>query len=170
MNEQTIKAAIEKGIIKLSSLSKEKRLIAEKFFEDTFFNEKMPVEFRFVKPSPEFDEHGLRFDLPHLKDIGLRVLLLPLEYMANYADEVTITAVDSCNKDFVEQISDSTTEIQDMTDEEVLQKINATSVGNLAYISIHLKNQEVKDLSEAILNRLHKAFLNQLMKIVQKFI
>src|SRR5216684_4488058 len=51
---------------------------------------------KFMKSMPKsgnFDRNGLAFDARHLDYIKSSIILLPLEYMAEYADQITWNAV-----------------------------------------------------------------------------
>jgi hypothetical protein len=161
---QELVGVIEKGVITLSSLSKKKRALFEQDFEKKImYNEQKPSHMRFVKPYSSFNEHGLRFDLQHLRDVKLMILLLPIEYMANYADKCTVTAVDLDDEEFTQSTMKSIAKIDSLDDERVLHFIDVTSIGKLAYIILNHKNQKFKTDCEAVLNRLHMVYLSMLI-------
>lgn len=56
--------------------------------------------FKMLEPYKEFDSYGLKFPIEYLREIGLHIIFLPVEYMAHYADIVCFNMDDS---DFKEQ-------------------------------------------------------------------
>lgn len=92
-----------------------------------------------------FNQYGLKFKTEHLELMFPKVLSLPLDEQAEYADFITVVNV---NKDWlIEQVIES-----EMTDEDFL-RINTTYIGNIAYIIINCKNKQAR---ESALNDLKK--------------
>lgn len=79
---------------------------------------------------------GLNRSYDHLKRMGLRVLDLPIEDLANYADKVLVANV---HEPWVnEQVLQTELEADDLV------KTNATSFGNLAYVAMYSKHADVR--------------------------
>lgn len=107
-------------------------------FKDNYTKQEMDSivdYFRQLYPEPpsiQFNEHGLRYSLDHLQSIGLQILSFPLFLMETYADIVTVNDPNLFVKELI-----------DFVDDIKLDQLNTTSIGNLAYISVH-GNEEVK--------------------------
>lgn len=114
-------------IVRISELSEEKKIIAENMIT------KHPL---LKRPSEEFNEWGLRFPIDYLNEIGPLPICLPLEYMAEYVDIVTKTQTDKNDEKFLSDI--------DYPDEDNYDKVNATAVGNVAYIALTSKNEQAQ--------------------------
>lgn len=102
------------------------------------------------EPTTEYNEFGLKFSPNHLKQISISLIFFPVEYMAKYVDVITKENVDSGNCNYyVEQFVDMNQPIQ-------FESINATSIGNLAYVYLNMKEeiekQKFKDLLDKIFN------------------
>lgn len=92
------------------------------------------------KPKSEFDENGLRFDIDYLHTVGNNILLIPVKYMAEYVDVITKNYVDTNDEVLIDTIKQD----KDFTKDE-LKNMNATSCGNMAYIYLHTKDNDVKE-------------------------
>lgn len=103
-----------------------------------------------LKPNDEFNDYGLRFDVQYLNRIGLSLVLLPLEIMAEYVDIVTKSNVDKGLYDFDESSYDMF-----RINESQLQYTNATAIGNLAYICLNSKDTYIKTICEQSLNHIY---------------
>lgn len=95
-----------------------------------------------------FDSNGLRYSLEHLNSIKKEILNYDIVKQAAYADAVT---VNNCNNhDF---IVISLLDIKEQNSGNYAD-INATSIGNLAYIHLFCKNKQLSDLAFKRLNLL----------------
>lgn len=107
------------------------------------------------EPTTEYNEFGLKFSPNHLKQISISLIFLPVEYMAKYVDQVTKQNVDSgnCNTYKVEQFVDTSKPID-------FDCMNATSIGNLAYVYLNMneetEKQKFKDLLDKIFIEWHQ--------------
>lgn len=95
----------------------------------------------YIKPKDEFDENGLRFDVDYLAGIGNNVILIPVKFMSEYVDIITKELVDTNDEGFIKSIKES-----EFITYEDAPFCNATSCGNMAYIYIHIKDDEVKQI------------------------
>lgn len=111
-------------------------------------------------PNPEFDENNLRFDIAYLNGIGGAICMLPLEFIADYVDGVCKSSVDD-NDGLMEEDVIST----DLTTEQ-LKEVNATALGNAAYIILHTKNEMAKHKCLDILHRYLNFYLDNLMSLM----
>lgn len=108
-------------------------------------------------PNPEYDEAGLRFDIHYLNSIGGVVCMLPLEFMAEYADLICVNMVDT-EMEILEQ--DTIEHIRDFP--EGFESMNATAIGNMAYFIIHTKNESAKTMALDYLKRYLNWYLDKL--------
>lgn len=122
-----------------NSLSDEKK---EKYEKDFYKNN--------PKPRDKFDQYGLRYDISYLNNFGNNILLLPVEYMANYVDIITKNLVDTNDYILIETIKRDV----DIEKSE-LPNINATACGNMAYIYLNTKDKYAKDYMKRNLLNLH---------------
>jgi hypothetical protein len=125
MNEQFVpNATALAGIYRLSDMTaEEKATLDNRIAENPLYS---------VKPAEKFDTWGLRYSTEHLNEIGAGIIFMPLEYMAEYVDERTKKGVDSSSASFRSMaLSTSAPEKKN------IKKINATSLGNLAYTCLH---------------------------------
>lgn len=104
----------------------------------------------FMEPAEDFDEYGLRFPAEYLNNIGHYVVFMPLEYMAQYADVITTQAVDEKDEEFLwNQIIN-----EDINVEQIYDSINATAIGNLAYVCLKSHSDKAREITEKILNEI----------------
>lgn len=115
---------------------------------------------RLINPTLLFNNNGLRFPVSYLNKIRLNVILLPLESMATYCDRVTKSLVDQKSNTFLHDKVFSL----DMNTFNGFDRMNATSIGNLAYICLRSHNQDAKRVVENYLNMIHEAFENNKTK------
>lgn len=106
--------------------------------------------YKIEHPSNTFNEFGLKFSVDYLNRIGKNVIMFPLEIMADYVDEVTKKYIDTNNLEFIDyqiHIFESDFKSVDI----IWENLNATSIGNLAYICLNSKNEKAKEVCEKIL-------------------
>jgi len=102
------------------------------------------------KPEKEFNSFGLRFSDEHLKKMGGAIILMPLEYMAEYVDIVTKARIDEHDEDFITQQILGISPTADI-DNIAMEKWNATSIGNIAYIALNCKDEDAQKISIQLL-------------------
>lgn len=98
--------------------------------------------FKWEKPKDNFNELGLKFDYDYLNELGINNIFLPLEYMSEYADIVTVKAIDSNNITFKKTALGSL--IIDNMNSIDFDNINATGIGNLAYCYLHSNDEQLQ--------------------------
>jgi hypothetical protein len=139
----------------LGSLPDDKRRELEPLLQEVFYDENAHCSIRFKRPFSEFNSDGLRHDMEHLSAIGLNVLFLPLEYMSDYVDKVTFDGINSGDVGFIASVIESNRKGDGMSDDELSSALNATSLGNLAYIILNCKDELCVKSCEALLNRVY---------------
>ena len=134
-----------KTIIGIHDLSREER---EKLENELFADPMYP------KPWDEFDGFGLRYPLNHIVNLGMAVILRPIEYMAEYVDVVTKTLIDMNDSFFIEdQVMNLDIREVDIKDPGI-----AGSIGNLAYIALHCKDEKAKGIAWEFLEKCKKKY------------
>lgn len=117
---------------------------------DAHYYSKLP------RPKKNFSGDGLRFDLAHLKEAGLNIILLPGFYMAEYVDIIAKKQIDTNMPDWVEDKKKSVPEVS----EDMYSKFNATSLGNLAYACMYCQNEELRAICRKKLMEVFEWYLN----------
>lgn len=112
-------------------------------------------------PNAEFNSHGLRFDIGYLNRIGGTICLLPLEFMSEYVDTVCKSSMDSQDGLMEEAVLDD-----DMTDEYLEKNIDATALGNMAYIILHTQNDMIKGKCLDTLWRYINIYIDNIVKMM----
>lgn len=111
------------------------------------------VEKKFGKPNEKFDMHGLRYQIDHLNKIGGSIITIPLECMAEYVDVITKNAIDENDGYFI------LTQILNSDDDSInFSKLNATAIGNIAYVSLKCCDETARLKSEKLLERYEEWF------------
>lgn len=88
---------------------------------------------------------GLNRSYKHLKRMGHSVLRLDMADLSQYADQVCVSNIGSLW--LQEQIMLTDFDMED------LDKMNATSFGNLAYVALHHSNQSVRAKAVALIEK-----------------
>ena len=115
-------------IQELSKMSSEQKESYLKYYNDVMLSG--AAGFKFLEPYPECDVYGLKFPIEYLNKVGKSIIMLPLEFMAEYADIITREYIDKDDQQFIfEQIID-----RDINCDQIYQSVNATGIGNMAYI------------------------------------
>jgi len=78
-------------MLKFSDMKPEQSAKYEDYYKNVLLTG--AAGFKVLEASPIFNEHGLRFPTDYLATIGVQVILLPLEIMSNYADVITVDAI-----------------------------------------------------------------------------
>lgn len=111
----------------------------KKRFESIFM--KLP------KRSATFNKFGLRYDINTLNGLGKRIIFFPIEVMADFVDGVTFTRSSAG-----EAMPDLTFKgLRDM-----YHLLNATSIGNLAYVALHSNYIKQKAHNFLLLEEIYK--------------
>jgi hypothetical protein len=114
------------------------------------------------KPKKSYDKYGLRFTWEYLNKIGKDVVFLPIELMCEYVDIITKNAIDSNDLAFIrEQVLDA-----DFDAEKSYDYLNATSIGNIAYIAQHCSDNNAKIKAESFLNAVFEKSKNRILEIL----
>ena len=139
------------NIVVLSRLSQDAQ---NKYLE--YYNSNIRTSELYTEPFAEYDKFGLRYPIEHLDLMGKNLVFLPLEFMADYVDIITKTHVD-------ENSPQLTVNSFDFDVADLFDSINATAIGNAAYIAMHHTNPTLRQLAENKLNEIfviQKAYIN----------
>lgn len=149
-------------IVKLSALSESEK---EKYFK--YYNEVLLTGasgFKVLEPTKDFDENGLKFPINYLHQLGINNVFFPLEIMAEYADIVTTTSINKDDKYFIfDQIINYEFNI-----ESVYPLLNATSIGNMAYVALNCKSQAARQICEDQLNQIFVKAKGELLAAINE--
>ncbi|MCG8208181.1 hypothetical protein [Tenacibaculum finnmarkense] len=137
--------------LRLSDLSSEERISLEKGLSEIYTTGINGITLK--KPFKEFDENGLKYPMNHLRNIGLSIIMLPIEWMSKYVDEVTVNLV----RYAPEELLGSSFLYE-------YDKLNATSIGNLAYVSLNVKNEDFVQKSNELLHKIFVDFNKEIIK------
>jgi hypothetical protein len=102
---------------------------------------------------------GLFHSPTHLRSVWDKLQENNIEKNALYVDMITYWF---CNSDFIWQSVCNETEIS-MNVYMILSKLNTTSVGNIAYLALHLKNLEHRKHVQKLYNSIIKFKENFIM-------
>jgi hypothetical protein len=106
------------------------------------------IEKKFGKPSEKFNMYGLRYSIDHLNKVGGSIITIPLECMAEYVDIITKNAIDDNDGYFI------LTQVLNSDDDSInFSKLNATAIGNTAYVCLNCSDEIARLKSEKILER-----------------
>lgn len=101
------------------------------------------------KKEQGFNEAGLKFSNQHLINVLQKVIRMPIEKAAEYADYVT---VNNLNEEwFIAMVKTE----YDMSKSR-RQQLNATSIGNISYVALHCKDEVVKAKAKELLSKIKK--------------
>ncbi len=149
-------------MLKFSTMNPQQRKDYENYYRDVLLTG--ASGFKVLEPSPIFDQYGLRFPTDYLQTIGVQVILLPLEIMANYADAITVDAVNNNDMNFIIQ---SGREVMATSAEELIERGNATSIGNIAYVVLFSKDIMFAKAMEDFLERAFQVMVNVLKDTIK---
>ena len=134
-----------------------------KYFEN--YNKAIEIG-NLIKPNDEYDDYGLKFPIEYLSAIGKSIIFFPIEIMAQFVDETSMFHVDNNDEDFTSfQITK-----RDRTIEDIYPYLNATSLGNMAYIALNCKNQQVVELIEADLDYVFVKYKGEFLNLLNEHI
>ena len=116
-----------------------------------------------VRPADKYDYTGLRFNIHYLNALETRIIFYPVEIMAEYVDIVTKSHMDTpihsrTRKSFEMQVID---DIDFFSTQEIVETINATGIGNYAYVYLHTQNNKLKTKLERVLNEIYRYSFNK---------
>ncbi len=103
---------------------------------------------KLVKSQP--NPSGLNHSLAHLDEVKNKIPYMSITDQAKYADNVCMSNI---HEDWLEQ------KILDDVNSNQYHLWNTTSVGNMAYIALHHKKQNVKNIATKALEK-YKAWHN----------
>ncbi len=136
-------------ITKLSESTDEQKQNYLTYYKEVMLTGK--AGFKFMEADKEFNDYGLRFSHEYLKKLDKNIIFLPLEIMAEYVDFITKTNIDNNDKEFIYyQIHDFDFDVDKMFD-----SINATAIGNAAYIIMFCKDEKAREICEKQLNSIY---------------
>lgn len=101
-----------------------------------------------------YNSNGLRHSIEHLELIFPNIISMPINEQANYADFITVNNV---NEDW---LVDNMKKVK--LKNENMKYITATTVGNLAYISIKCNDKEAVKVANDTIEKIKKHFKNEL--------
>ena len=114
--------------------------------------------FKVLKPGRFFDDNGLRFPVDYLNRLGINNVFFPLEIMAEYVDAVVKGYIDDNDPGFIyngmQMISNKAAVIS-------FESLNATAIGNMAYIALKCVNLTYARMNEALLNQVLRLALEK---------
>lgn len=117
-----------------------------------------------LKPEKDFDENGLRFPIEYLNKMSQNIIMFPLEIMAEYVDVRTKNYVDTKDDSFIfHAVIDS-----DLNIEETYDSINATAIGNMAYIAMFSHDEKARSITEDWLNKIFVKAKGKLLNIINE--
>lgn len=130
--------------------------------------EEMRQKFRSLEPARRetFDDMGLRFPLEWLREVGLSLVVLPLEWQARYADEVTYFTTSPVvlhEKELglgSQPVGFCQSQLQ-YADTLPIENMNATSIGNLAFMALYGLHAGHREKALVILNRIQEYVVEQ---------
>jgi hypothetical protein len=99
-----------------------------------------------------YDSNGLKHSLQHLKEVKVELINKCLECQAEYADKCTVKNVN--NHDFIVM---TLLQITEQNCGNYLD-INATAIGNMAYIALCCKNKHLRDICLQRLQQLKRNY------------
>lgn len=104
-----------------------------------------------------FDRNGLKHELKLLNEMQFKIAFMAIYDQAHFADEVCVE--NAKNEDFLRSQLGGI----DPTDTSMFANMNATAVGNLAYIALNGCVPEIRDLCKTTLDnyRNYLSSLNQ---------
>lgn len=101
----------------------------------------------------DFNHSGLKFDNSELEDIFPEIIFKPIEEQAQYVDSICFASVNE------HWFTESILEAKQLTSEEI-SFLNATSIGNLAYVILNCKNEEVVERCKKQMEVIKEKFKN----------
>lgn len=99
----------------------------------------------FPKIKPDFDQNGLRFDIDFLNSVGTLISILPIQALAQFVDYVTYNNYKSDPTNFHNDL------FQIFNNASEINQLNATALGNLAFIYLNTENPKVKQTIKKII-------------------
>lgn len=106
------------------------------------------------RPADQYNDIGSRYSIEHLQYIGVAILYLPIEIMATYACQQVVTG--------------EAAHIYRGDSRLIFEKMNATSIGNIAHAALHSNCIETKEHANSLLRDFTKLFDAQVYQIAEK--
>ncbi len=107
-------------------------------------------------PTERYNDMGLRYPLKTLNELGCSIIFFPIEVMADFVDGVSYHLVQTGAPAFEQQVM--ATDVPTM----LRNRINCTTIGNLAYGALYHKKVNVRLKCVELLNGIYNRELNML--------
>ncbi len=151
-------------MVRLTTISEEQKEQYLTYFKDVLLTG--AGGFKVLEPTENFDDNGLRFPVTYLSKVDKQIIFFPLEYIADYADIITKSAIDEDDAEFIFNNIIN----RDIDVDKDYDNLNATAIGNLAYVALNTKNKDAQKISEDILDKVYVIakgkMLNELNEIL----
>lgn len=121
--------------------------------------------FEIQEPKEEYMSDGLKFDISYLNSLGKALIMFPVEDIVKYVDQTTKTFVDSKSAEFIELVVSSLNNIN-IEDENQYDPLNATSIGNIAYVMENCNTANIREKCETILNSILQKEFNKSLNLL----
>lgn len=127
-----------------------KEIVPEKVFRIPELSEEKKFRFeqsimQYPKHADKFDECGIRYDINWLNSVGCMLIVYPLEYMATYVDRICHDYTNEEDQEFYDAFNDD-------SEHASFETLNATAIGNYAYIALNCKNEKASKKAMEKLN------------------
>lgn len=103
----------------------------------------------FEQMKDDFDKDGLRFSVEFLNQIGTTISIIPVQALSLFCDYVTFHNYADNKQEFENQILSMG---MDIGLGKLIEQLNATSLGNMAFIYLNTLNPLVKAKIVSIIN------------------
>lgn len=103
----------------------------------------------FEQMKDDFDKDGLRFSVEFLNQIGTTISIIPVQALSLFCDYVTFHNYADNKQEFENQILSMG---MDIGFGKLIEQLNATSLGNMAFIYLNTSNALVKAKIVSIIN------------------
>jgi hypothetical protein len=113
------------------------------------------------RPFDNFDEYGLRWPTEWLNEVGLTVVLFPLEWQVQYVDRICDQALKDADNDLINE-SLSATEAE-RVDSDLW---NATAIGNLAAFATRAQWPDQRNKALALLDKMEDFWRKKLITML----
>ena len=132
-------------------LEQHKDYIDKMIFGDEI-NETLPAIARtldqiVLQKKPIFDEDGLSYDKEFLDEISYRILTLPTDIMSHFVNRETKMLVDN-DQLIIEDLKEDVINAENIIKELDDKTIDATSIGNIAYVYENTKDETTKKIAQ----------------------
>ncbi len=109
----------------------------KKLIRDCSFSQRIAYRlFLFLNLKKEYDDFGLRYSTPVLAAVKQWMYKMPLEMLATFADGICVEMVKRDEDSLQEMVADIDFIHYDM--------VNATGLGNIAYVAMHYCDKDTR--------------------------